>query len=437
FHSIRDSVEHQHRSYASELGVLLAAAVCTKGGKPLVSRQFVENMTRSRIEGILTAFPKLMTGDKSSHKQHTFVETDSVRYVYQPIDQLYVVLITTKNSNILEDLETLRLFSRVIPEYCKTMDEKEILDNAFQLIFAFDEIVAIGYRESVSLAQIRTFTDMDSHEERVYYQIKKSQEEEAKKYARDKARELTKAKLEAAKKGIKPTALIGSSYGSQSAKYEPSAVAVSDSNDYKPSYTAPTPKPSAGSNKALRLGAKTKDVDTFVDQLKSEGQDVSAFARNQKIDVLSSILSTSARKKTESVHIKAEEKLKLMISRDGKVNEFDVAGCITLRISDENLARIKLRLENNDKTDVQLQTHPNLDKRAFQAENMLVLKNAASKPYPVNVDVGILKWRFHSDNDAHLPLSKSASRYDYSDSKSLSEQINFGSGLCAVQELIQ
>lgn len=60
-----------------------------------------------------------------------------------------------------------------IPEYCRSMDEKEILENSFQLIFAFDEVVALGYRENVNLAQIRTFTEMDSHEERVYMEIKK------------------------------------------------------------------------------------------------------------------------------------------------------------------------------------------------------------------------------------------------------------------------
>ena len=43
--------------------------------------QFVE-MTRIRIEGLLAAFPKLV----GSGKQHTYVETENVRYVYQPLE---------------------------------------------------------------------------------------------------------------------------------------------------------------------------------------------------------------------------------------------------------------------------------------------------------------------------------------------------------------
>ena len=62
------------------------------------------------MEGLLAAFPKLV----GLGQQHTFVETDSVRYVYQPLEELFVVLITTKTSNILEDLQTLHLFTRLV-----------------------------------------------------------------------------------------------------------------------------------------------------------------------------------------------------------------------------------------------------------------------------------------------------------------------------------
>lgn len=64
------------------------------------------------------------------------------------------------------------LDSTQIPEYCRALEENEISDHCFDLIFAFDEIVALGYRENVNLAQIRTFTEMDSHEEKVFRAVR-------------------------------------------------------------------------------------------------------------------------------------------------------------------------------------------------------------------------------------------------------------------------
>ena len=119
--------------------VVLSAAISTKNGKTLLSRQFVE-MTRIRIEGLLAAFPKLLGSDT---KQHTYVETESVRYLYQPLDNLYLLLITNRASNIVEDLETLRLLSKVVPDVAgaaNNISEEKITEKCFDLIFAFDEV---------------------------------------------------------------------------------------------------------------------------------------------------------------------------------------------------------------------------------------------------------------------------------------------------------
>lgn len=36
------------------------------------------------------------------------------RYVYQPLENLMVLVVTTKTSNIIEDLETLRLLAKSV-----------------------------------------------------------------------------------------------------------------------------------------------------------------------------------------------------------------------------------------------------------------------------------------------------------------------------------
>jgi len=399
--------------------VLLAAAVVTKGGKALVSRQFVE-MTRPRIEGLLASFPKLIVAGK----QHTFVETESVRYVYQPMESLYMLLITTKASNILEDLETLRLFSRVIPEYCK-LEESDVGEHAFDLIFAFDEIVALGYRENVNLAQIKTFTEMDSHEEKVFQAVRQTQEREAKESAKRKAKELEQARREAARKGQKPPGFggHGSSANSHSSSPDggkteassPTAGNKSASTGAASPTAADAPTAAAAAStrlkpsstgKAMKLGSKSKDVDSFVDQLKSEGQVVAevkkAAASTSKS---SSPAPATSVIPSEAVHLRLEEKISLSARRDGALQSLEVSGTLSLRISEEKSAKLKILVDNNcDKQGVQVQTHPNIDKKLFLSNSQIGLKNP-TKPFPINNDVGVLKWRLQTTDETMIPLS--------------------------------
>jgi len=127
--------------------VVIAAAITTKNGKTLLSRQFMD-VTRVKIEGLLAAFPKLIT----TETQHTFIETDSIRYVYLPLETLYMLIITTKNSNITEDLETLHLLTKMVPDYCRSIDEDHVGKNAFELIFAMDELIQMGHKEKAYIA---------------------------------------------------------------------------------------------------------------------------------------------------------------------------------------------------------------------------------------------------------------------------------------------
>lgn len=375
--------------------VLLAAAICTKSGKALVSRQFVE-MTRARVEGLLASFPKLI----GTGKQHTFIETESVRYVYQPMDKLYMLLITTKASNILEDLETLRLFSRVIPEYCKTIEEKEINEHCFELLFAFDEIVALGYRENVNLAQIRTFTDMESQEEKAFKAMRETQEKEAKQKMLERAEEIRRQKVSDAK---------SSKYGPSSSNYSGGFgnSSMSNSSSYNNSYsiepsvfetTSSNPPPSfSNSNKpsrAMKLG-KNKDImPAFIEQ-----QALPVANKNPTGASVSSTVSN-----TESVNIRIDEKINLTCGKDGGVQNLEVLGVLYANITSEEDSRIKIAVRNSDSRNLQLQTNPNIDKNLFKSNSVIGLRDP-TKSFPLNTDVGVLKWRFQSQDESEIPLA--------------------------------
>ncbi|KAG1047269.1 hypothetical protein G6F46_009966 [Rhizopus delemar] len=246
--------------------VVLAAAVVTKSGKPVISRQF-RQMPRSRIEGLLASFPKLT----STGQQHTIAENEHVRFVYQPLDELFIVLITNRQSNILQDIESLHLFARIVTDICHSFDEADIFRNAFELLCAFDEIISVGYRENVNLSQVKSSIEMESHEERIQEIIAKNKEAEAKEELKRRAKQFEMQRKEAQKRGQEfmqgnfksSNNSFGGGYSGQSfsPSFETSPTNISRET-YTPVETAVSadtpPKP-----KGMQLGRKSKTVNLF------------------------------------------------------------------------------------------------------------------------------------------------------------------------------
>jgi hypothetical protein len=171
--------------------VVISASISNKNGKILMARQFIP-ITRMKLEEYVANFPKLIESGiiynvkKLLGKQCTHIETDSIRYVYLPIEKLYLILITNKNSNIIEDLEVIRQLHQVVIQQCQqgALDEKTIMKKAFDLILSFDDVITHGHRESVTMAQLEAYLEMDSTDEKMFKKMQLIREAEAKEIAK-------------------------------------------------------------------------------------------------------------------------------------------------------------------------------------------------------------------------------------------------------------
>ncbi|EIW87395.1 hypothetical protein CONPUDRAFT_116631 [Coniophora puteana RWD-64-598 SS2] len=398
--------------------VVLAASICTKGGKAVLSRQF-HPMTRTRIESLLASFPKLIP----TNSQHTSVETGEVRYVYQPLEELYILLITNKASNILQDIDTLHLFARVVTDMCRSADEREIHRNAFELLGAFDEIVSLGYREQVNVMQVRSVLEMESHEEKIQDIIARNKEAEAKEELKRRARQLEMQRREQQKRassgmGGGMGSMGGSSYlGGGVSGYAPvsrfEAPEVSTSRTASPAPAAASRAPAfKGSGMKLGASKKTRQAE-LIDALGGEAlvaDEMSAPPTPQPVEPPNPINTRGSLPPVdqESVHIAIKEQVKIELDREGGVKSMDFRGELNLQVSDAAVAHIKLALvppSADFGADLQLKQHPSTAKfTSGQSARLIQLKDS-SRAFPVNQSLGVLKWRYQGKDESFVPLS--------------------------------
>ncbi|KAL6614220.1 hypothetical protein ACP70R_036490 [Stipagrostis hirtigluma subsp. patula] len=353
-------------------------------------------MSRIRIEGLLAAFPKLV----GTGKQHTYVETESVRYVYQPIEVLYLLVITNKQSNILEDLETLRLLSKLVPEYSPSLDEESVCRAAFELVHAFDEAISLGNKENVTVAQVKQYCEMESNEEKLHKLVMQSKVNETRDFMRRKVTEIEKNKTDRGKteKAFAPLRTPNSIDMNTRGGAPGGDPMFGDIHKTKGRPMAPTPASSKVAG-GMKLG-KAQKTNRFLESLKAEGEVI--LEDTQPSAVQSKLSSVPP---SDPITVTIEEKLNVTVKRDGGVNNFDVQGTLALQILNDNNGFIQLQIENQDLPGLSFKTHPNISKELFNSHQVVGAKDP-NRPFPSGQnETPLVKWRIQELSESSLPLA--------------------------------
>jgi len=389
-----------------------------------------------RIEGLLAAFPKLV----EHAKQHTFVETDTVRYVYQPLENhMYLLLITTKASNIVEDLSTLRLLAKVVPDVAGGLLETAINAHAFDLIFAFDEVIAAGgYREEVTLSSIRSNLVMESHEEKMHDMIEDQKKKLAEDKGREKAAEFQTQKFDALRQNVfnqngaaatGPTGGMqgfgGGGYGNNSGNDifqgfgsdQGGAGYPYNSGDAYGAYDKPTPQEEPSGPripvKGMKLGelGGAKKKDSLMAAFASEDNIQLNNKKSGDLFGLSQEVEAPSAPPSAPATLVVEEKIHVNMNRDGGVDSCDIKGTLTYTANTDQgifttigINKSVLSAQCSNKANWNLSTHPKVNKSVYEKQGILSLKDT-KKGFPLNRPVGVFRWTYSNPDAAPLTIN--------------------------------
>lgn len=352
---------------------VLSAVISTKS-KILITRQF-KNMSKCDLDSLTIPFHNLIEQERNDY---TYIETDKVRYVYQSLDSIYIFLITNINSNIIEDLEIIKMLSQIIQDICQgNINESTILKKCFTIIFYIDELIKNGVREIVNLNQIKTYIEMESHEEKLQTIIRENKEKEEKERRKFIASKLEKNR----QKQIKPGNLFLSN------GLQPS-VDFNNMELFKLEEQEPILDDAFSTYKGMQLTNKKEDIRVLnVVEPKIESKPQLNININSIFD--------------KSINIVITETVMCKMSSEGTLCDLDIQGTFNLQINNSKYSKVKLDIQNDyaDKAKI----HPILNKNTY-GNDVLELKDK-SRTFRPNTIYPLLKWKINHLNDSYIPLN--------------------------------
>lgn len=305
------------------------------------------------------------------------------------------------------------------------MSEPAILHHAFDLLCAFDEVVSLGYKENVSLSQVRNVLEGESHEEKIQEIIARNKEAEAKEELKRRAKQLEMQRREQQKRAQAGMGGggMGNGMGSMgmAGGYQPAPRFEAPAQEYRAPSPAPAAAKPAFKGSGMKLGGKKGRQ---ADVLNALGADVDmepeappapepeAEPETQvSADVLEKVdqepyVSLCVVQSTADlvrIHVTVKEQLSVTLLRDGGVQAFELKGDLDLRVTEASLAKLRLTLAPKDYSELQFKQHPNVAK--FTGNEKIIALKDPSRSFPVGQGLGVLRWRMTAKDESKVPLS--------------------------------
>mgnify|MGYP001179410282 CR=1 FL=1 len=363
--------------------VVLSAFIANKNGKPIVSRQF-RDVEKNRCIELLNYFQSEFTTNKS---QGNFIEAEDehVRYLYKPIDDFYMVLITNLQSNIIQDIKTLNTFAETVNalsswllykslnDYVplKSSDEDLLYLHAFDFINAFDEIIVNGYKENLKSNQVMNHHNMWCMEE-TWKNINDESKEKA-------AKENRKREME--NMGRRNSGMGYQSFGNErGSNADPNVLQEAYDSYY-----------SHASNSAR---------ESFLHSQEQQHQIAQSDHYEEPSDNIIGEIVVEEPENVSGLMFTIKEVVSAQISRDGDIENSELKGTLELKIANPEYTNVSMKLNLNNPKDkaYNFKTHPNIDKSAFLNSSVLKLRDS-KKSFPSNDQaLGVLRWRQVSSN---------------------------------------
>lgn len=407
---------------------ILAASVCLGSGEILLSRQFVE-LSAPRVHEMLSVISLLL----NDNSDRTTLEENGLRYICEPLDELYVVLISdAESSNILQDLKTLHLITQLVKQVAApnatNVEENDVINSTFSIIDALDEVVTMGFSENLTESQVETFMKMESYEERIQQIIEHNKQLEAAEHRKRMAKKL-EAERQSHPSGPSGFGSSSSGFGSDSAGFSSSggfgpgssggfgsggvpSSASQESASLLAGLQEEQPKPVTKhqTGTGLKLGKSTSHApSSSASNIGSGLPPAPKPLVNNNLPAPSIPAPAAAPKSKQpsvapvstTTDISINEQLTIEALRDGSIKQSRASGTLSLVAGDREHTKLRIKA-TTEGTPSNYKPHPKMDRALFASERILGLKNGQEE-FPAS-QVLLVKWT--ADN-VPVPLNVS------------------------------